>query len=78
MEQKNMTGILSKNDKKTQQNHPDYKGNATINGDEYWLSAWIKQGKKAKFMSFAFTPKESQIPENEQIPEMFEDNDIPF
>lgn len=39
---------------------PDYEGNASINGVQYWLSAWIKEGKSGKFMSVAFKPKENR------------------
>lgn len=66
------SGILFKNDKKTQPKHPDYKGNATIDGLEYWLSAWIKDGKKGKFMSLAFEQKQQQAhhaePDDDEIP----------
>lgn len=39
---------------------PQYEGSATINGSEYWLSAWIKEGKNGKFFSLAFKPKEDR------------------
>ena len=53
------SGILFKNDKKEQPNHPDYKGSITVAGTEYWLSAWIKQGEKGKFMSLSVKAKGS-------------------
>lgn len=59
MEKRDLTGILFKNDRKEKDTHPDYTGNATIAGVDYWMSAWIKQGQKGKFMSFAFKPKEA-------------------
>ena len=41
----NNRGVLFKNDKKETDNHPDYKGRIDVNGQEYWLSAWIKDRK---------------------------------
>ena len=54
----NLRGVLFKNDRKERDNHPDYKGSAEIDGEEYWLSAWIKEGQKGKFMSLSFTLKD--------------------
>lgn len=54
----NLRGVLFKNDRKETANHPDYKGAAEIDDVEFWLSAWIKEGKSGKFMSLSFTPKE--------------------
>lgn len=58
MESKDLSGVLFKNDRKEKETHPDYKGSALINGVDYWLSAWIKEGKSGKFMSLAFQVKE--------------------
>jgi hypothetical protein len=58
-QQKDNNGTLFKNDRKESEKHPDYKGDATINGQPMWISAWIKEGAKGKFMSLAFNPKDS-------------------
>ena len=52
------TGALFKNDKKEKPSHPDYRGDCTINGRKFWMSAWIKEGQKGKYMSLAFRPAE--------------------
>lgn len=52
------SGTLFKNDRKEQDNHPDYRGECLIGGTEYYMSAWLKESKKGtKFMSFSFKPK---------------------
>jgi hypothetical protein len=71
------SGILFKNDDKETEKHPDYKGNMTINGVEYWLSAWIKQGKKAKFMSLSVKAKNAPSKSDKPIEEEIGDS-IPF
>lgn len=53
-------GVLFKNDRKGHNNQPDYKGSINVNGQEFWLSAWIKEGEKGKFMSLSVSQKEQQ------------------
>lgn len=53
-------GVLFKNDRKEQDNHPDYTGKIDVGGVEYWLSAWIKEGQRGKFMSLSIKPREEQ------------------
>lgn len=75
----NMRGVLFKNDRKKQPNHPDYTGQCEIEGDEFWLSAWIKEGKKGKFMSISFKPKDEENGDNRSRGRSRDDDeDIPF
>ena len=55
------TGILSRNDRKEKDTHPDFKGQINIEGREYWLSGWVKTKKdnSGKFFSLSVTPKDS-------------------
>lgn len=58
----NMRGVLFKNDRKESDRHPDYKGSAEVDETEYWVSAWIKEGRNGKFLSMSFTEKEEDRP----------------
>lgn len=79
-ERRDMSGALFRNDRKEAPNHADYRGSITINGIEYWLDAWIKEGANGKFMSLAAKPK--KLPAQPQKQEAFEDrladDAIPF
>lgn len=58
-----LTGILSRNDRKEKDTHPDFKGNATINGVDYWIDAWVqerKDGSGRKFFKIKFKAKDQQ------------------
>lgn len=62
-----MAGSLFKNDRKSKDTHPDLTGNAMINGVEYYLSAWRKNGAKGDFYSLSVRPKESTAAAKELI-----------
>ena len=58
------SGMLSRNERKKEPKHPDFTGQINVGGRDYWLSAWLKEGKAGgrmagkKFFSLAVKPKE--------------------
>jgi hypothetical protein len=43
---------LFKNDKKTKDTQPDWKGSIKLpNGEEFWFDAWTKKGNNGDFIS---------------------------
>ena len=58
-EQKPNRGTLFKNDKKTTEMHPDFKGDFNIDGVNYWISAWKKDGKYGTFLSISVEKKKA-------------------
>lgn len=59
-EQRDNSGSVFVNDRKEKETHPDRTGTAMIGGVMYYVSGWIKEGQKGKFMSLAFKPKDDQ------------------
>lgn len=83
------SGSFFPNQRKQSEKHPDYNGSALIGGVEYWVSAWVKQGQRGKWVSLSFTPKDAQddglAPQPAQSKSApspglddFDDSDIPF
>jgi len=78
MEKRDNSGVLFKNENKDNEKKPDYKGSIMVDGNEYWLSAWIKEGKSGKFMGLALSPKDGQPPASKPVVADLKDDDIPF
>jgi hypothetical protein len=81
MEKRDNSGVLFKSDKRDNERAPHYKGNITVEGKDYWLSAWIKEGKSGKFMGLALSPKDEQPPAKSTPRPSKQDDmdeDIPF
>jgi hypothetical protein len=71
---------LFKNDKKQIETHPDYRGDGMdLNGEPVWVSAWIREGAKGKFMSCSMQHKNQDQPVKKKADVMSDlDNDLPF
>ena len=72
------SGVLFVNDKKDNEKAPNYKGNIMVDGQEYWLSAWVKEGKTGKFLGLAVSPRDEQPPASKPVPKNLDDSDFPF
>ncbi len=75
------SGVLFRNDKRENEKAPSYKGNITVDGKDYWISAWIKEGKSGKFMGLAVSPKEEYKPkpsERSKATGFDSDDSMPF
>ena len=53
------SGILSRNDKRKTDKHPEFSGTAEVDGVEYWLAGWVNQTQDGrKYFKLSFTKKE--------------------
>jgi hypothetical protein len=78
MEKKDNSGVLFSNDKREKETAPHYKGNITVAGVDYWLSAWVKEGKNGKFLGLAVNPKDAQPPASNPRKAVIDNDLIPF
>jgi len=51
---------LNKNAGKQQDTHADYNGKINVDGVEYWLNGWVKDGPNGKFISGTIKPIEAK------------------
>lgn len=77
-------GALFRNDRRENDRQPTHTGHINIEGREYWLSAWVKEGQKGKYFSLSAKPKDGQQATRPQRTEQRGagpaplDDDIPF
>jgi len=83
-EQKDNQGALFKNERKEADTHADYNGSVRIEGHDYWINAWLKEGAKGKFFSLSFKRKDGTAARPEPAPKPAPsyartlDDDVPF
>jgi hypothetical protein len=76
-ERRDNSGTLGKNNRREKDTHPTHTGKGVIDGKEYWISAWVKEGPSGKFFSLAFKAKDEQ-PQATPAKAPDFDDDIPF
>jgi hypothetical protein len=63
------TGMLAANERREKDTHPTHTGVINVDGREYWLSAWVNEGKEGgklagkKYFRLSVKPKEA--PQNQ-------------
>ena len=64
------SGALFRNEKRATEQHPDYTGNITIEGKEFYLSAWVNESARTgqKYFAIKATPKAATIPATTTAP----------
>jgi hypothetical protein len=67
------SGILFRCDTKDSERSRDYRGELTIGGREYWLSGWVKEGKKGKFLGLSVKPKDAPVDKSKSLGEEMND-----
>jgi len=77
-------GALFKNNDKTEETHPDYRGRLNVDGVDLWLSAWLKTSKNGmKYMSLSVKPQNADTAQSKKPagggarPHDFDDS-VPF
>lgn len=80
MQAKDNSGVLFTNDQRKNDSHPNMKGSITVNGVDYWISAWTKVGKNGKFLGLAVTPKDGAKQTEKKAAPVADDfdSDLPF
>ena len=77
-EQRDNSGTLGRNNNRQKDTHPEYNGSAQIDGVDYWINAWVKEGPKGKFFSLSFKPKENRSSESKSYQRDDSGDDTPF
>jgi hypothetical protein len=75
MERKNNSGVLKQNKRREKETHPHLKGGVTVDGVEYWISAWKRTNQDGEVeFSLSFQAKQENV-QNVNLPG-FNDNDV--
>lgn len=58
------SGLMYRNENRKTDKHPEFTGSINVNGEDFWLSAWVNEGKPGgkmegkKYFSIKINPKE--------------------
>ena len=71
--------VFKNQDHDPERNNPTHRGNMMVDGKEYWVSLWVKEGQRGRFMSGQVQPKENNFETpSHQVPAEDFDDDIPL
>ena len=79
-EQREGSATLFRNDKKSSDKAPDWRGEGMLNGELIEIAAWEKSGSRGMFFSLNLKPKQAYVPKQEKVTSDSneDDLDIPF
>ena len=72
------TFTLNKNDKGDNPKRPDYRGKLNVDGIEFTLSGWVREGANGKFISGSVAMVEAKTEERAKPAVEGADEDVPF
>ena len=61
------SGIMYRVDDRKSERHPEFTGSVNVNGEDFWLSGWVNDGKPGgkmegkKYFSIKLSPKEQNV-----------------
>ena len=71
--------VIFKNNKKEKETQPDYTGTVNLNGVDFSVSLWIKEGKAGKFFAGSIQePFKKMENTSDKIRKENDSNDLPF
>jgi len=74
-------GSIWKNNDRTTEKHPHFKGTLNVDGAEYWVSAWKRDkdsNPKAPALTFSINLKDNQSYSSPANTVDDDDEDVPF
>jgi hypothetical protein len=85
------SGMMARNENLKTDKHPEFSGSINVEGVDYWLSAWVNEGKPGgkmegrKYFSIKINRKENAVNSAGGVQRMerpsygnIESDDIPF
>ena len=79
------SGIMARSENRKTENHPEFTGSINVEGVDFWLSAWVNEGKPGgkmegkKYFSIKINRKEGSSSTGRPASDSnFVSDDIPF